>query len=322
MVEVGPWSEWATFVATVLATMVLDRLLCSRSPDGENFRLAVQRTLLWVVVGAGFAGWVMIERGTETGLNYLTAYLLEESLSIDNLFVFLIIFRHFGVSGEQQRRVLWWGLSGAVVLRAVFIVLGAELLLRIHWTFYLFGAFLVISGLRLAKGSDKSVDPSKSMVLRLAKRFLRTTEEFSGARFFTRVNGVLHATPLFLVLLVVEISDLVFAVDSVPAVLGITVDLYVVYTSNIMAVLGLRALYFLLSGMMGRFHKLDWALSAVLVFVGIKMIGHDLLHVPNLLSLAIIVGLLCLGIGASLVLPRPRNDSSALPPGPEISGKS
>lgn len=305
MSQFGPWSEWTTFIVTLLVTMVFDYLVLSRGRQGGGFREALLRSVLWLAVGFGFSAWVMVERGFDTALTYVTAYLLEKSLSIDNLFVFLIIFRHFAVTGPQQRRVLFWGVFGAILLRLVFIVLGTELLSRFHWMFYLFGAFLVISGIRLVRGNDKAVDPSNSWILGLARRYLRTSPAFDGERFFTSVNGALYVTPLFLVLLVVEISDLMFAVDSVPAVLGITVDLYVVYASNIMAILGLRALYFLLSGMMDRFHKLDWALAAVLCFVGLKMIGHDWLHLPNWLSLSVIGGLLCLGIAASLLLPAP-----------------
>ncbi len=316
MSRFGPWSEWATFVVTLLVTMLLDRLLLQKGRHCSSFREALQRSLLWVVVGSGFSLWIAVERGFESSINYFTAYLLEKSLSVDNLFVFLIIFRHFGINDAQQKRVLFWGVFGAIVLRMVFIVLGTELLSRFHWTFYLFGAFLVVSGIRLARGNDEAVDPSKSWALRLAKRYLRTSHEFHGTRFFTTIEGVRCATPLLLVLLVVEISDLVFAVDSVPAVLGITVDLYVVYTSNIMAILGLRALYFLLAGMLDRFHKLDWALSAVLIFIGVKMLAHRWFHVPNWLSLSIIGGLLCLGIAASLALRAPA-DSHALSPEPK-----
>lgn len=312
MIQASLWSEWATFVATVVATMIVDRLLSGRKSQRGGFREAVERSVLWLVVGIGFSVWVFADRGVGTAINYLTAYLLEKSLSVDNLFVFLIIFRYFGVTDQQQKRVLFWGVSGAIVLRAIFIVLGTELLAHFRWTFYLFGAFLIVSGIRLARGSDKSVDPSKSWILRLARRYLRTTQDFSDTRFFTTINGAFYATPLFLVLLVVEMSDLVFAVDSVPAVLGITVDLYVVYTSNIMAILGLRALYFLLSGMMSKFHKLDWALSAVLVFVGLKMVAHDFLSIPNWVSLCTIAGLLCAGIVASFVLPAP-SEPDALP---------
>jgi tellurite resistance protein TerC len=309
MPRTGPWIEWVTFVAVLLVTMVLDRVLDTRNRNVSAFRAALVRSVLWLAVGIGFTGWIMADRGVKTGLDYLTAYLLEKSLSVDNLFVFLVIFRYFAVNDEQQKRVLFWGVSGAIVLRALFIVLGTELLSRFHWTFYLFGAFLIVSGVRLFRGGDKSVDPSKSWVLRLSRRWLRTTEDYVQARFFVKRSNRIYVTPLFLVLLVVEISDLVFAVDSVPAVLGITVDLYVVYTSNIMAILGLRALYFLLSGLMGRFHKLDWALSAVLVFVGAKMIAHDVFHVPNWVSLSIIGGLLTLGVMASLLLPQPESES-------------
>src|SRR5512145_2083281 len=172
MIRVEAWTEWAIFAGTVLATMVLDRLLCSRGAKSGGFREALKRSLLWVVVGAGFSLWVMYDRGLAKGTEYLTAYLLEKSLSVDNLFVFLVIFRHFGVNDQQQRRALFWGVFGAVVLRAVFIVLGTELLLRFHWTFYLFGAFLVVSGVRLVRGSGESIDPSKSLALRFAKRWL------------------------------------------------------------------------------------------------------------------------------------------------------
>lgn len=304
MFRVGPWSEWLAFAAVVLVTMMLDGLWCARRHRG-TFREAANRSILWLVVGVGFSLWIILRRGVATGLDYLTAYLLEKSLSVDNLFVFLLIFRHFSVDGARQRRVLFWGVFGAVVLRAAFILLGTELLSRFHWTFYIFGAFLVISGIRMLRGNDEVVDPSRSPILRFAKAHLRTSPDCSDDLFFRRIGGILHVTPLFLVLLVVEFSDLIFAVDSVPAVLGITVDLYVVYTSNIMAILGLRALYFLLHGMMDKFHKLDWALSAVLIFVGLKMISHDFLHVSHWLSLCLILGLLGLGVGASLLLPPP-----------------
>jgi tellurite resistance protein TerC len=321
MIRVGPVSEWAVFIVVVLASMVLDRLLCRSEVARASFRKALERSLLWIVAGMGFSLWISANRGIGPGLDYVTAYLLEKSLSVDNLFVFLVIFRHFGVNDHQQKRVLFWGVFGAIVLRAAFIVLGTEVLSRFHWAFCLFGAFLVFSGIRLAKGGDKTSDPAKSLSLRLVKRYLRTSPTFVGTHFFTRIDGIAHATPLFLVLLVVELSDLVFAVDSVPAVLGITVDLYVVYTSNIMAVLGLRALYFLLAGMMGKFHKLDWALAAILMFVGVKMIGHDLVQIPNWLSLSIIGGLLSLGIGASLIL-RPNEESRATLPPPGSPGKT
>lgn len=305
------WLDWTAFVAVLLATMILDRLLCARTKDRTTFRDALSRSVLWLAVGMGFTGWVIHSRGLGAGLTYLTAYLVEKSLSVDNLFVFLVIFRHFGVTGKQQERVLFWGVFGAVVLRAIFIVAGTAILHRFHFTFYVFGGFLVLSGLKLLKGGDKTVDPEKGLALRIAKRVVRTATTFDGARFITKQDGKRFATPLLLVLVVVELTDVVFAVDSVPAVLGISNDLYVVYTSNVMAILGLRALYFLLSGMMGRFHKLDWALASILIFVGLKMLTHDLVKVPNWASLAAIAVLLGLGVGASMLLPPPAPDKDA-----------
>jgi tellurite resistance protein TerC len=288
--------------------MLVDRLFFAGKAKEPGLREATYRSCLWLAVGLGFSAWEFYSRGLGSSLTYLTAYLVEKSLSVDNLFVFLVIFRHFGLSAKQQSRVLFWGVFGAVVLRALFIVAGTALLQRFHWAFYVFGVFLVLSGLRLLRGSDKAVEPEKSTVLVLARRYLRTTSSFDGTRFMVVKDGRYFVTPLFLVLLVVEVTDVMFAVDSVPAVLGISSDLYVVYTSNIMAILGLRALFFLLSGMMGRFHKLDWALAAILVFVGAKMLTHDFIRIPNWASLATIGVLLCLGITASLVLPPPKSE--------------
>lgn len=320
MIRVGPWSQWLMFATVVVATMLLDRLLCRRTGKRGMLREAIDRSALWLGAGIGFSIWVIATGGVATGLDYLTAYLLEKSLSVDNLFVFLLVFRHFAIDGRRQRRVLFWGVFGAIILRALFIVLGTQLLSRFQWTFYLFGAFLLVSGIRLIRGQHEAVDPSSSWVLQFAKQHLRITPDFRGDQFFAWVGGALYATPLFLVLLVIEVSDLVFAVDSVPAVLGITVDLYVVYTSNIMAVLGLRALYFLLYGMIDKFHKLDWALSAVLVFIGVKMLSHDFVHLPQWLSLVVIAILLALGIVASLALPPPLNTKPSL--APEDQGRS
>jgi tellurite resistance protein TerC len=306
------WLDWAVFAAVLLVTMLLDRFICSRNQLKVSYREAATRSVLWLSVGVGFTAWEVYAKGISAGFTYLTAYLVEKSLSVDNLFVFLVIFRHFAVTAKQQERVLFWGVFGAVILRAIFIVAGTELLRRFHWAFYIFGGFLVFSGLRLLKGSERTIDPEHGIVLKLARRYLRTSPTYDGAGFFTRLQGKNYVTPLFLVLIVVELTDVLFAVDSVPAVLGISNDLYVVYTSNIMAILGLRALYFLLSGMMGRFHKLDWALAAVLVFVGIKMIGHDFMKIPNWVSLVVIGVLLCLGVAASLLLPAPPSKSETL----------
>jgi tellurite resistance protein TerC len=306
-----PWLDWTVFGVVLITTMLLDRILCSRNEERVSFRNAAQRSILWLSVGIGFTAWEVYAKGVNGGLTYLAAYLVEKSLSVDNLFVFLVIFRHFSITAKQQERVLFWGVFGAVILRALFIVVGTVILHRFHWAFYVFGGFLVYSGFRLLIGSDKTVDPEHSFALVLARRYLRTSSKQTGAQFFLKENGKYFATPLFLVLIVVELTDVLFAVDSVPAVLGISSDLYVVYTSNIMAILGLRALYFVLSGMMGRFHKLDWALAAILTFVGLKMMVHDFMKIPNWVSLSVIGGLLCLGIVASLLLPVPPTEAQS-----------
>ena len=292
--------DWIVFAGSVVGTMVIDRVIC-RSFVG--FRQALVRSSLWVTLGLALAIWVAYRFGTTAAVTYITAYLVEESLSVDNLFVFLVIFRHFRVIDSMQNRVLFWGVFGAIVLRGAFIYTGAELLHHFDATAYVFGAILVISGAKLLKKDKGYADPEHTLVFRLARKYLRTTHEFDDDRFFTKRAGVRYATPLVLVLIAVEFTDIVFAVDSVPAVLAISQDMYIVYTSNILAVLGLRALFFMLSGMMDRFHKLDFALSLVLIFIGVKIGLHRILHVPNGLSLGVVLGLLSLGIGLSLLMP-------------------
>lgn len=267
------------------------------------FRVALTRSALWLVVGLSLGVWVAARFGWPSAVTYVTAYLVEESLSVDNLFVFLVIFRHFSVRDAEQNRVLFWGVFGAILLRGLFIVAGAELLQHFSATAYVFGAILVISGLKLLKKNKSETDPENTLVFRLARRYLRTTHEYHGERFFVRQQGLLWATPLLLVLIVVEFTDILFAVDSVPAVLAISQDMYIVYTSNILAVLGLRALFFMLSGMMDRFHKLDVALALILVFVGLKMGLHSVIEIHNLISLGVVVILLASGILWSLLAP-------------------
>ena len=249
--------------------------------------------------------------GTDLAQSYLVAYLVEESLSVDNLFVFLVIFSYFRLSDSRQHRVLSWGVAGAVVMRALFIFAGSALLHRFQWMTYVFGAFLIYTGLRLAfRKEEETVNPEDNVALKLARRFLRTTEEYNGDHFSVVKDGVRYATPLFLVLVVIEVTDLLFAVDSVPAVLAVSKDVYVVYTSNIMAILGLRALYFVLSGMMNRFHHLGTGLAVILVFVGVKMGIEHFLRIPSLISLAVIVTVLAGSILISWLRP-PSGDAGA-----------
>ena len=294
-------TDWIVFAAIVLASALFDRIVLGRSHDYVPFREAMLRSVLWVSVGIAFTLYVWLSLGRKQGIDYLLAFVVEKSLSVDNLFVFLVVFTYFGVKEPLQRRVLVWGVAGAVVMRAVFIVAGAALLSRFHWMMYVFGAFLVFTGVRLALRRDEEVDPESNLALKLARRFLRTTPSYDGDRFFTVKDGVRFATPLLLVLVVIEFTDLVFAVDSVPAVLAISKDLFVVYTSNVFAILGLRALYFLLAGMMSRFHYLSYGLAAILVFIGGKMLLESVFEIPGWASLIVICTLLGSAIAASFL---------------------
>ena len=303
--------EWAVFACVVLGVMAIDIVLLGKGGRHMSFREAAVRSLFNIAAGLSFAGFVWWRMGSELAQSYLVAYLVEESLSVDNLFVFLIIFSYFKLSDSRQHRVLAWGVAGAVVMRAIFIFAGAALLDRFHWLTYVFGAFLIYTGLKLAfRKEEGAVNPEDNLALKLARRFLRTTEDYDGDHFTVVKDGVRHATPLFLVLVVIEVTDLLFAVDSVPAVLAVSKDVYVVYTSNIMAILGLRALYFVLAGMMNRFHYLGTALAIILVFIGVKMAIAEFVKIPSLVSLAVIVVVLAGSIALSLLRP-PDGDTGA-----------
>jgi tellurite resistance protein TerC len=307
-----PLQHWAVFAGVVIATMALDVLAFGAKAHAIAFREAALKSLLWVAVGVGFTAYVYAAVGRQEGIDYIVAYLVEKSLSVDNLFVFLVVFEYFRVSERHQPRILAWGIIGALVMRAIFIVGGTAALHHLHFTMYVFGAVLVFSGIKLAVRTEEALDPGRSIGPRVARRFLRVTSAPDGDRFFTRHQGKIHATPLFLVLTVIESTDLLFAVDSVPAVLAISTNLFVVYTSNVMAILGLRALYFLLAGVMKRFRFLDKGLALVLVFIGVKMLVADHFPISSLHSLAVIALMLLVAIVASLTIP----ESPAGPPNP------
>ncbi len=296
--------DWGAFAAAVLALMTVDFLVFGRTPH-MSFRVAVLRSLMCLAVGLGFAGFVYARMGTNASLQYLTAYVVEESLSVDNLFVFLVLFNYFGLTESRQQRVLFWGIAGAVVMRGVFIVAGAALLHRFHWMMYVFGAFLIYTGGKLLFKGEEEAKPEDNPALKLARKYIRTTTEYHDNDFWVIREGKRFATPLFLVLIVIELTDVIFAVDSVPAVLAISRDTYVVYASNIMAILGLRALYFVLAGMMGRFHYLGTGLALILIFIGAKMVSAKFFHLPTWASLAVIMGVLSGSIGLSLLRPQP-----------------
>ena len=296
---------WTIFGALVVAMLALDLGVFHRRARAISFREAVSGSALWIALAVGFAGVVAHYRGEEATLQFLTGYLIEESLSVDNLFVFLMLFSYFAVPAEHQHPVLFWGILGALVFRAVFIVTGVALLQHFHWVVYLFGAILIVSGLKMGLAKNKTVTPEKNPVLKLFHQFVPVTPEYVGGKFFVRREGRLWATPLLLVLVVVETTDLIFAVDSIPAVLAITQDKFIVYTSNIFAVLGLRALFFAVQGALSLFHRLHYGLSVILVLIGGKMLVAPVCQIPTALTLGAVGGVLAAAMAASLLWPKP-----------------
>ncbi|MBU0610655.1 MAG: TerC family protein [Armatimonadetes bacterium] len=295
---------WVIFGAIVGVMLVLDLGVFHRKGREESLRSAGVWTIVWVALALGFNAGVYAFKGPQAGLEFVTGYLVEWSLSMDNVFVFALLFSFFCVPKEYQHRVLFWGILGAIVMRLSFILLGAALLERFHWVIYIFGAIVLVAGIRMFRHKDEEIHPDRNPVLRLACRHLRVTPGFAGDRFFVRENGAWLATPLFLVLLVVEATDVVFAVDSVPAIFAITRDPFIVFTSNVFAILGLRALYFLLAGVIGMFHYLTKGLSFVLCFIGVKMLITDLLHIPTAVSLGVVVLILGGSVVLSLLFPQ------------------
>jgi tellurite resistance protein TerC len=291
---------WIGFNLFILVLLALDLGVFHRRSHAVSLKEAGIWSAVWVGLSLAFAAGLYTFRGAEPALEFLTGYLIEKSLSVDNIFVFALIFGYFAVPAAYQHRVLYWGILGALVLRAAFILAGSALLAEFHWVIYLFGAFLILTGIRMALHRGEEIHPERNPVLRLARRLLPVTSDYRGDRLFVREAGRRLATPLFLVLLLIESTDLVFAVDSIPAVFAVTRDPFIVYTSNVFAILGLRSLYFLLAGVIGKFQYLKLGLSSVLVFVGGKMTLADLYEIPSLVSLAVIAALLSTAVGASL----------------------
>jgi tellurite resistance protein TerC len=301
---------WLIFGATISVMLVLD-IWVNRSSHEIRFREALATTLVWVGLALAFNGCVWYYLGKVKALEFLTGYIIEESLSVDNLFVFIMIFSFFKISRAHQPKILKWGIFGALIMRAFFIVVGIGLLERFHWMVYIFGGILVYTGLKMAFKGEGKIEPEKNPLVRLLRRFVPITKKARGDRFFIRKRGILAATPLFLTLLVVESSDLIFAVDSIPAVLAVTHDPFIVYSSNVFAIMGLRSLYYLLAHVMEMFVYLKLGVSCILVFVGAKMLLADQVEIPLQVSLGVIVGTLTVAIVASVVLKR-----KALPPSP------
>ena len=302
MIATNIWF-WIGFIAFVLAMLSLDLGIFNRTPHVVGAREALAWTAVWVGLALAFAVGLAVFADRQAALTFLTGYVIEESLSVDNIFVIVLIFQYFAVPAQFQHRVLFWGILGALIMRGLFIGVGAALLARFEWIIYLFGALLVITGIRMAVKQDEEFDGEQNAVVRLVRRVLPVTSTYRGKHFFTREGGRRHATPLLLVLVLVEATDLIFAIDSIPAIFGITRDPFLVFTSNIFAVLGLRSLFFLLATVVTKFHLLKYGLAIILTFVGTKMLAEYWIHIPILLSLGIVIGVLAASIAASLVWP-------------------
>jgi tellurite resistance protein TerC len=292
---------WVGFNVFVLAMLALDLGVFHRKPHEVHFKEALTWNGVWIALALLFNAALFVWKGPQVGLEFLTGYLIEKSLSVDNIFVFLLIFTYFKVPAMYQHEVLFWGIVGALVMRAIFIAVGITLITQFHWIIYVFGAFLILTGVKLALEKDKEVHPESNPVLKLFRRLVPVTDQYHGGRFFVRQAGRLMATPLFVVLLVVETTDVIFAVDSIPAILAITPDPFIVYSSNVFAILGLRALYFALAGLMRLFTHLHYGLSAILVFVGMKMLLTDIYKIPIGIALGVVAGILALSILASIL---------------------
>lgn len=300
---------FAGFSVAVGFILYVDLYLVNHKARVITIKSALIWSAIWIGAALLFNVFVYYQLGTEKALMYFTAYIIEKSLSVDNLFVFLVVFSYFGIPPIYQPRVLRWGILGAIVMRAILIVIGVELVHAFKWMLYVFGAILIVTAFRLIKGIEEGVDPGKNAVLKFVSRYLPLSTELHGEKFLVRINGVLHATPLLATLVVIESTDLVFALDSIPAVLGISQDLFIVYTSNIFAILGLRALYFALAGVMGLFHYLKYALAIILGFIGIKMLINDFFKIPIEIALVVVFGLLVLAIVASWIFPKKDRDT-------------
>ncbi len=297
--HVEPWI-WIAFLSFIVGMLAIDLLVFQREAHAVSMREAAIWSAVWVALGLTFGAIVWLWQGPQAGGEYLAGYLIEKSLSVDNIFVFALIFGYFAVPAAYQHRVLFWGVFGALVFRAIFIAAGATLLDQFHWMIYVFGAFLVFTGIRMARSNDEHVDPGKNPVLRAFRRFVPLTDGLRDERFFVKEAGRRLATPLLAVLVVMETTDIIFAIDSIPAIFAVTTDTFLVFTSNAFAILGLRALYFLLAGMIGRFAYLKVGLAFVLAFVGAKMLVSDLYHVPIWLSLVVIATAIAVSVVVSL----------------------
>lgn len=306
LIEITPW-HWIGFIACILVFLALDLGVFHREAHVVKFKEALAWTSLWFTLAMCFGAALVPLRGKQEAVEFLTGYIIEFSLSMDNVFVIALIFTHFRVPREYQHRVLFWGILGALVMRGVMIWGGVELIGRFEWLLYLLGGFLILSGLKMLAGGEEPPHPERNLAVRLARRFFPISREYEGQKFITRINGKLALTPMAVVLVMVETTDLIFAVDSIPAIFGVTRDAFIVFTSNVFAILGLRSLYFVLAGAIAFFRYLKFGLSLVLMFIGVKMVMlYWDVHIPTGWSLGLVVSIILMSILASVWVARRR----------------
>lgn len=295
---------WIGFLVFVLIMLILDLGVFHRNSHEVKVKEALVWSGVWIGLALLFNYGLYLYMGREKALEFLAGYLIEKSLSVDNLFVFIMLFSYFNVAPKYQHKVLFWGIIGALALRAIFIFAGVALISQFHWIIYLFGVFLLFTGIKMLYHDEQEVNPDKNPLVRLFKRFFPVTDSMSEGRFFVRINAKRFATPLFIVLLIVEFTDLIFAVDSIPAILAVSNDTFIIFTSNVFAILGLRSLYFALAGITQYFHYLKYGLSVILVFIGVKMLIVDLYKIPIVYSLLTIMGILAISVLLSMIFPK------------------
>ena len=309
MTSVGSPLVWAVFAVVVIAALALDLGVFHREARSVSMKEAAAWTAVWCTLAVLFNLFVFQKFGASKGLEFMQGYLLELALSVDNVFVFLVIFSYFRVPAENQHRVLFWGIIGAVATRGIFIGAGVAVIERFHWVMYILGAFLVYTAIKIMVQKEEELDPSRNFALRLFRRIVPSTDQFEGARFLVRRDGRLLATPLLAVLVVVESADVMFAVDSIPAVFGVTTDVFIVLTSNIFAILGLRSLFFLISGLVQKIRFLKLGVAVILAFIGVKILIESLYKIPVAMSLGVLAGILLTATAASFMFPEKAEES-------------
>ena len=302
--------QWIVFNVFVIIMLALDLGVFNKTPHEVKPKEALLWTVIWIAQALVFNIGLYYWQGAEPALQFLTGYVIEKSLSVDNIFVFLVIFSYFRVEAQYQHKVLFWGIIGALVMRGIFIAVGVALLEKFDWIIYVFGGFLVLTGIKFGLQKNKEIDPGTNPLLKLVRKIVPVTDEFINGNFFVKIDGRLFATPLFIVLIAIETTDVVFAVDSIPAILSITTDPFIVYTSNVFALLGLRALFFAVASMMRLFHYLQYGLGIILAFIGIKMMLATVYKIPVGIALAVIAGVLVISVVFSVMWP-PKEEASA-----------